>query len=120
MLDDLCIETLASKYLTLIGDHWVHETGIREDQVEDFAREIERAVVSANGWRSIATAPKDGTVVDLWFCDGFRIPNCRWNENSNSWAYYSLNGTWTLIDVDVDGDEDELTYWRPVSDGPEV
>lgn len=34
-------------------------------------------------WQSIRTAPKDGTVIDIWVHDtrgpdGSRIPNCRW------------------------------------------
>ena len=92
-----------------------------ESSYDQYLSSEESAIQAWNnrisGWHPIETAPKDGTVIDLWFVNGFRIPNCQWNLVSNSWAYYSLNGQWTALDVD--GAETELTHWRPVPGGPE-
>jgi hypothetical protein len=69
-------------------------------------------------WRPIATAPKDGTLVDLWV-DGARMPDCRY-EADNDESLGGLNGwhhkyaettdcyTW------VDGDDFKPTHWMKV------
>lgn len=83
-------------------------------------------------WRPIETAPKDGTLVDLWCVDpagefvpeggGIRLTDCGWDDVSG----------WTRI-MD-DGDEDIVqdwvdnplglppwkpTHWMPLPEPPE-
>ena len=47
------------------------------------------------GWQPIETAPRDGTVIDLW-ADGERWPDCYWGKR----RYWS-----------VDGDETKTSAW---------
>ena len=39
-LTDEEIDTIASKYISMVGDHWCNEEAIRERHAEDFARAI--------------------------------------------------------------------------------
>lgn len=65
-------------------------------------------------WQPIETAPKDGTVIDLWMAgpnnSGARRPNCWWG--GNTW--------WCDNDLiqGYDGPEfyvnDVPTYWMPI------
>jgi hypothetical protein len=63
-------------------------------------------------WQLIDTAPKDGTIIDLWWVrnDGsdksYRRPDCRWAEHMGGWVWEGIwNGTtpknWTA------------THWMP-------
>ena len=36
------IERIAKPFISTMGDHWCHELGIREGDVEDFALAIEK------------------------------------------------------------------------------
>lgn len=37
-------------------------------------------------WRDMATAPKDGTIVDLWLKGGGRITDQWWEDEDKSWC----------------------------------
>lgn len=78
------------------------------------------ALVDADGWQPISTAPKDGTRVDLWAkCwrpsdDGFsemRCPNCYWTKGDSEMnrraAWVNLETGWYP------------THWRPLQAPPE-
>ena len=43
-------------------------------------------------WIDISQAPKDGTVIDLWHKDGFRMPDLWWTDDVDEWCgfYNSL------------------------------
>ncbi len=47
----------------------------------DLLREAADAI-EAQGWRSIAEAPRDGTLIDLWTTayGGERLANCSWDD----------------------------------------
>lgn len=45
MLTDDQIEEIAKPYMRLMGDHWSCERGMHEDNVDEFARDIEKAVL---------------------------------------------------------------------------
>ena len=45
MLTDAQIEEIAKPYKRLMGDHWSYETGMHEDNIDEFARDIEKAVL---------------------------------------------------------------------------
>ena len=73
------------------------------------------------GWQPIDTAPKDGTLVDLWIVtksgQGDRYANCKWQDpwgdgsDSQWWQEYAeARGTaYPLTDV-----EDYIMYWMHV------
>lgn len=72
-------------------------------------------------WQPIRTAPKDGTIIDLW-CGGRRRPDCRWQVDPDDphseygWvqAYSEAPECWTIIDID-----ETPTYWMPRPPDPE-
>ena len=55
-------------------------------------------------WQPIATAPRDGTVVDLWANGGHRSASQRWSRGGNWWYPSGFN----------DG---TVSHWRPIA-GP--
>lgn len=60
-------------------------------------------------WQPIETAPKDGTIVDLWVGEyGHRIANCQWRLGSD-------------VDPEMCGDDGPWRHlrmdgWRPIGD----
>ena len=75
-------------------------------------------------WRPIETAPKDGTVVDLWAVEngvGERWTDCRWAEQFNAYAGQRANRkyiwAWWHSDYTVDGN---ITHWMPLPDAPQA
>lgn len=75
-----------------------------------------------NDWQPIETAPKDGTVVDLWA--GSRLANCFWNQDpiadanddDSCWCqqYSELpTASFSLADYDP-----QPTYWMKVPEEP--
>lgn len=62
-------------------------------------------------WRSIETAPKDGTPVDLWLSAGdrgWRIADCSWSDDSG-WIDAEYQRTPKMLTV---------THWMPIPEGP--
>ena len=45
MLTDKEIQDIAQPFIRLCGDHWAHEEAIPWDDIEDFARAIEKATL---------------------------------------------------------------------------
>jgi hypothetical protein len=37
------------------------------------------------GWLTIDKAPKDGSMIDLWFRNAGRETNCRWSKHRGDW-----------------------------------
>ena len=92
-----------------------------------FQRAIDRgrAALSAfeaepQGWRTMETAPKDGTRVDLWcrapgfFAGQCRVPDC--------WFY---DGYWRRSDPEFGGASGtsrvhNVTHWQPLPLPPEI
>lgn len=80
------------------------------------------------GWRPIATAPKDGTLIDLWCGDG-RAADCKWGSYYRAdaehpkpvtfagWVYYhEAWGEW----VEINHEHPEtITHWMPLPDSPQ-
>jgi len=73
-------------------------------------------------WQDIATAPKDGTQVDLWSDRGFRYPNAAWDvvdypmdasgDNIYGWTDSSHHGS-----IKNGG---PYTHWMPLPKPPEA
>lgn len=65
-------------------------------------------------WRPIETAPKDGTMVDLWVANwkpnGMRVTNCFWARAANCWK----------LDILAIGYDPlpEITHWMPLPEPP--
>lgn len=78
------------------------------------------------GWRSIVSAPRDGTMVDL-FHDGRRLTNFRWAKPKTYWCRedqyvkpYDGEPRWIDDDVEVVLEclPDDPSYWMPVPAPP--
>lgn len=66
-------------------------------------------------WKPIETAPKDGTIVDLWTRIGERWTDCHWNVDKGDWLRWGLdswggNGWQRIVDP--------LTHWMPLPPPP--
>lgn len=61
-------------------------------------------------WRPIETAPKDGTIIDL-FNGAVRVPNCKFNVQRNVWIW-AHDGTKTGLE--------HPTHWMPLPEPPIV
>jgi hypothetical protein len=60
-----------------------------------------------DNWQPIETAPKDGTKIDLWHKDGYRVADCRWDIKTKLWF--------------TDGpfpDDSDVTHWMPLPAAP--
>lgn len=76
-------------------------------------KEKAEAERDAARWQPIETAPKDGTLVDLWA--GERIADCAWNVPSNCWAERSVSSFsgrpyWAVVN--------NPTHWMPLPAAP--
>lgn len=69
-------------------------------------------------WKTIETAPKDGTIVDLWMCgprspDGYREADC-WYAHGQWWNSFGRDGDcapgWMAGDIP--------THWMPLPAPP--
>jgi hypothetical protein len=56
-------------------------------------------------WQPIATAPRDGTPVDLWHRQGFRITEQWWEDEDEVW-------------VPDTRDDADFSHWMPIPCGP--
>ena len=63
-------------------------------------------------WQPIETAPKDGTLIDLWYPIRGRITNRRWYRKNKFWG-----GEVGKFDRIATLDE-EPTHWIPLPDAP--
>lgn len=79
------------------------------------------------GWQPIESAPKDGTVVDLWAkrwraqTDDFefaRFTGLLWDERHRTWAK-PTNGGLTLDLAGGPGPDWRVTHWQPLPEPPE-
>ena len=51
-------------------------------------------------WQPIETAPKDGTPVDLWHIDQFRITDIWWDSGEDEWCGIPTN---------------KFTHWKEIT-----
>lgn len=77
--------------------------------------------ISVNGWKPIETAPRDGTLVDLWFAnegETWRVTDCAWHDNA-----FLDKGAWMtprdgVIIAPVGLPWIQPTHWMPMPSGP--
>jgi hypothetical protein len=55
-------------------------------------------------WQPIETAPRDGTVVDLWCKDGFRMTDQWWDDSDGDACWVCLF------------DDRMFTHWKPITE----
>jgi hypothetical protein len=67
------------------------------------------------GWQPIATAPRDGRPVDLWFAGTWnkRMPEMCWVERNGMKYWCNRDGYGSFFD-----DADCITHWREIPRGP--
>ncbi len=65
------------------------------------------------GWQPIESAPKDGTVIDLWWQEdndqGYRIPDCHFRDDD-----FWIDDSGNLIAAQY------VSHWMPIPAPPEV
>jgi hypothetical protein len=73
-------------------------------------------------WQSIETAPKDGTIIDVWLDYGVRVPDVCWaipffrkNNSVYQWCYMSFDESFGSVLFGIDG---MATHWIPLPKGP--
>jgi hypothetical protein len=76
-------------------------------------------------WLPIETAPKDGTSVDLWIVDGYRLADVRFTVpveslgESPCWCEYTTDfhgyGDWGIYPI---GREIVPSHWMPLPEPP--
>lgn len=83
-----------------------------------------------NNWQPIETAPRDGTLIDLWIInqdnDNFRITDAYWNKYDNAWwAPYKNYGEGGKAETSYKntktGNEmfEKATHWMPLPEPPQ-
>jgi len=80
----------------------------------------------ADGWLPIETAPKDGTVIDLWSSEFGRQPDCFWGKREHHCgeAGQYCDSDWhSEPDAWIDSAQntqtfDDITHWHPLPASP--
>ena len=94
------------------SDKAAHES---HDEMRALAAKL-RALAEATGWRDIATAPRDGTEIDVWCIDhadeGYqRVTNAWWSVPDGRWRCYTDDGLiWASQPV----------FWQPLPPPPQT
>jgi hypothetical protein len=65
-----------------------------------------------NNWKPIETAPKDGTMIDLWYEFGGRIANAQWI--AGTWQTRIWDGTLRVVSIE------KPTHWMDIPEGPKL
>jgi hypothetical protein len=75
---------------------------------------LPRPEVVPPGWQPIATAPRDGTLIDLWGDNHglqSRWAECVWDKESDAWIW-PQDSEFEMADV-------TFTHWMPLPKGPD-
>lgn len=79
----------------------------------DFARQLERELsalkAERESWRPIASAPRDGTAIDVW--NGCRNTDVHCNSHG-VWVMQMDEGDWVRVP--------DVTHWRPLPPLPQL
>lgn len=72
-------------------------------------------------WQPIETAPKDGTAIDLWAAQGFRLTSCAWDFVEFSCADGSGSDVQGWTNTEGHGSVEgagPFTHWMPLPAPP--
>ena len=66
-----------------------------------------------NDWHPISTAPRDGTVIDLWFAGEWnrRMTDAYWSDNLGAWVIEARGCSYL--------DSPTITHWKPLPMSPD-
>ena len=64
--------------------------------------ELAKSKLNDGLWRTLDTAPRDGTPVDLWHKNGFRLTEVWWADDC-----------WSCV-----MDDSSFTHWMPIPPAP--
>ncbi|MGH6775924.1 MazG-like family protein [Brucella tritici] len=85
-----------------------------EDAIQGFISDAGK--VEGDGWRPISSAPKDGTVIDLWSDEYGRLTDCYWGAPM---AYEGGETGWVHAHSNEWAESpDEFVCWRPLPTHP--
>lgn len=91
------------------------------DSIHQYEREMwfvsARAAIGAI-WQPIETAPKDGTLIDLWMPGEGRLADCYWSTDGDEEAYwfqrYAESGSaFSIWNID-----NKPSHWMPKPEAP--
>jgi len=123
MSDETMVEKVARAFgASMYGDG--RPWGSFDEREQDALRRGARAAIAAMpGWEPIASAPRDGTKVDLWlrieaspmsmgWSDEFRVPEA-WFE-VDRWFHYRESGAKSELLTRY------ITHWMPMPGSPSL
>lgn len=107
------------------GEPWPNTPREIGEAIDFAVEEIGRLTkqVEAMQWRDIASAPKDGTLIDLWVTwmpgtpnkevRSYRVPKCFWNHKGKKWdtLCYTHDGKRQMYG-------ETPTHWMPLPHAP--
>ena len=100
---------------SLTGQHGSYLSDEDVVRLDKEARAMLAASPSVGGWGDISTAPKDGTLVDLWTSYGERVAGAKWTNGV--WREWALDGFDSMGWVRLEG---TATHWMPLPPPPSV
>lgn len=68
-------------------------------------------------WRPIETAPKDGSLIDLWCGDYERVADAKWDTKRRAWVEWGIDGFDCMEWVRLP-DYYKPTHWMPLPEPP--
>ena len=121
------VEALILKVVHLFteGQWGEAENLLRHDLLAAVRHALRAQPPTPSGWQPIETAPKDGTLVDL-FVDGHRETDCCWHRLDWEIAYLHWPAdsmgwaTWSERDGEYGRIEPAPTHWQPLPAPPQT
>lgn len=88
----------------------IHGLWLDVDSFDGYpTRDYKHRTFGVEGWKLIDSAPKDGTVIDLWCREDFRTPDACWIFKA--WRALDGKGKWRAIPFSP-------THWMPQPEPP--
>lgn len=68
-------------------------------------------------WQPLSTAPRDGTIVDLWCALGWRITDAKWSMHEAGWIVRRVKNDPAFDEPVLSG---FLTHWMLPPEPPQI
>jgi hypothetical protein len=117
---EIQIDRQAVEFLDKHNRSGARITHLMAEIIDQWIDARKREVSAITDWKSIETAPKDGTKVDLWVewpgrsPAAGRVPDAEWTD-LYGWSYRSLTGEG---DFGIEHQGGQPTHWRPRPEPP--